>query len=357
MKSDRSMNPPYIFNTRDRVQQERTESPVPSCVSMNSDRSMDPPYNFSNGDLSTKLRDQQERSESEIPSGLSDQSHHTDLASLFMSLEENIIMFMKKELQRITRILSPDLPECFGGQREDEEVEDTEDEKQESSAREGALKITLHVLRNMNQNELADTLEKNMLTMRSQQEELDVFDLKKYSRSEEGLLGLLPVVKASRTALSTWIFKMLNGCNLTERCCAPLGSALRSNSSHLTELNLNGNDLQHSGVKLLSAGLEDPLCRLETLRLNRYNLTSNCSEVLAKALSSDSSHLRELDLSNNDLHDSGVKRLTAGLQETGDTEAVRLPGHRKRLCFSGLGFETGDTQCGQWWTVMFETMA
>ena len=35
----------------------------------------------------------------------------------------------------------------------------------------------------------------------SSEEELDVFDLKKYSASEEGLLRLLPVVKASKTSL------------------------------------------------------------------------------------------------------------------------------------------------------------
>jgi hypothetical protein len=33
------------------------------------------------------------------------------------------------------------------------------------------------------------------------EEELDVFDLKKYSASEQGLLRLLPVVKASKTSL------------------------------------------------------------------------------------------------------------------------------------------------------------
>ena len=33
------------------------------------------------------------------------------------------------------------------------------------------------------------------------EEKMDVFDLKTYSRSEEGLLRLLPVVKDSKTAL------------------------------------------------------------------------------------------------------------------------------------------------------------
>uniref|UniRef100_A0A4W5NEM1 NACHT domain-containing protein n=1 Tax=Hucho hucho TaxID=62062 RepID=A0A4W5NEM1_9TELE len=68
--------------------------------------------------------------------------------------------FVKNELKMFKRILSPELPEGFESQKQDKEVVDAEDEKQESSAREGALKITLHVLRKMNQKELADTLEK-----------------------------------------------------------------------------------------------------------------------------------------------------------------------------------------------------
>uniref|UniRef100_A0A674CRV8 NACHT domain-containing protein n=1 Tax=Salmo trutta TaxID=8032 RepID=A0A674CRV8_SALTR len=126
---------------------------------MKSDRSMHQPIEFREGDFSTEQRNQQERSESEILSGQSSQSHQTDLASIFSLLEENIITFVKNELKMFKRILSPELPEGFESQKQDEEVVDAEDEKQESSAREGALKITLHVLRKMNQKELADTLE------------------------------------------------------------------------------------------------------------------------------------------------------------------------------------------------------
>ncbi|XP_071257491.1 NLR family CARD domain-containing protein 3-like isoform X2 [Salvelinus alpinus] len=147
------------------IKQERPASPVPSCVSMKSDRSMEPPIYFRQGDFSTERRNQQERSESEILSGQSSLSHQTDLASIFSLLEENIMTFVKNELKTFKRILSSELPEGFESQKQDKEVVDTEDEKQESSAREGALKITLHILRKMNQKELADTLEKNSVEL------------------------------------------------------------------------------------------------------------------------------------------------------------------------------------------------
>ena len=61
-------------------------------------------------------------------------------------------------------------------------------------------------------------------------------------------------------------FYRLSGCHITEEGCASLGSALKSNPSLLRDLDLSNSDLKDAGIKMLSAVLQDPLCKLEKLR-------------------------------------------------------------------------------------------
>ncbi|XP_050924214.1 protein NLRC3 isoform X18 [Lates calcarifer] len=140
------------------------------------------------------------------------------------------------------------------------------------------------------------------------EEVLDELDLNKYKTSEEGRRRLIPAVRNCKKARFT-------DCGLSETHCEVVASALKSNPSHLTELDLSDNkDLKDSGVKLVSAGLESPHCRLETLRLKNCWLSEISCSSLVSALKSNPSRLRELDLSNNNLYDSGVKELFGFLQ-------------------------------------------
>uniref|UniRef100_A0A7N6AJA1 NACHT domain-containing protein n=1 Tax=Anabas testudineus TaxID=64144 RepID=A0A7N6AJA1_ANATE len=140
------------------------------------------------------------------------------------------------------------------------------------------------------------------------EEVLDELDLKKYNTSEEGQLRLIPAVRNCRKA-------RLSDSGLSETHCEVVASALKSNPSHLRELDLGKNNLHVSAVKLLCDGLKSPNCRLETLRLNNCSLSEISCDSLVSALKSNPSHLTELDLRENyNLQDSGVKLLCGFLE-------------------------------------------
>ncbi|KAG1934185.1 NACHT, LRR and PYD domains-containing protein 12-like [Pimephales promelas] len=137
---------------------------------------------------------------------------------------------------------------------------------------------------------------------------LDELDLKMYKTSGGSQLNLLPAVRCCRKAI-------LSSCGLDETFCETVALALEIPNSPLIELDMSDNDLHDSGVKLLSDGLKSPNCQLKTLRLANCNLTDQCCEIsLASVLQSSNSHLTELDMSGNELYDSGVKLLSDGLK-------------------------------------------
>uniref|UniRef100_A0A8C1M3K5 NACHT domain-containing protein n=1 Tax=Cyprinus carpio TaxID=7962 RepID=A0A8C1M3K5_CYPCA len=137
------------------------------------------------------------------------------------------------------------------------------------------------------------------------EKQLDMFDINEFvvGKNVKVLQKLLPVIKESRSV-------RLRCCGITDEGCAALASVLRSNPSRLRELDLSGNKLGDLDMKLLCAALEDSHCKLEKLWLSDCGVTNKSCDALASALRSNPSHLRELDLSWNKLGDSEVKLLS-----------------------------------------------
>ncbi|XP_026148514.1 NLR family CARD domain-containing protein 3-like [Mastacembelus armatus] len=134
------------------------------------------------------------------------------------------------------------------------------------------------------------------------EEVLDELDLKKYNTSAQGRLRLIPALRNCRKA-------ELSDCGLSETHCEVVASALKSNPSHLTELDLSWNNLQDRGVQQLCGGLQSPHCRLETLRLRGCSLSETSCGYLVSALKSNPSHLRQLDLRENNFLYPDVQQL------------------------------------------------
>ncbi|XP_041959913.1 NACHT, LRR and PYD domains-containing protein 12-like isoform X4 [Alosa sapidissima] len=114
-------------------------------------------------------------------------------------------------------------------------------------------------------------------------------------------------------------------CKLSERSCGIVATFLQSPNS-LKELDLSHNDLQNSGVQLLSKGLSSPHCKLQTLRLADCKLTEKMCETVTSVLQSPNS-LLQLDVSDSDLGDSGVHLLSKGLSSSNSIlQILRLAG-------------------------------
>ncbi|XP_008401074.1 uncharacterized protein LOC103460609 [Poecilia reticulata] len=163
-KSNRSKNESIDFKSpgsppSERISPSFTQGELnPASVSSESEESMDHctiDVKYPRAPSSERVDEQS----SNVPSGPSAQQNQTELDSIFMLLEENIVTFVKNELKKIQKVLSPDYPECSESQKEDDEVLKGDDEEKKRSSREAVMKITLNFLRRMNQEELADRLQ------------------------------------------------------------------------------------------------------------------------------------------------------------------------------------------------------
>uniref|UniRef100_A0AAY5K832 NACHT domain-containing protein n=1 Tax=Esox lucius TaxID=8010 RepID=A0AAY5K832_ESOLU len=166
-------------------------------------------------------------------------------------------------------------------------------------------------------------------------EEEQLFDLRKYFKSEEVQNTIImlkcfmaygPLITFNSKISTGHFLYRLAGCGITEEGCASLVSALKSNPSSLKQLDLSDNDLHDNGVKTISALLQNLQCRLEILSIKHFLSEYLCSlsdclvtekgcASLVSALKSNPSHLKELDLSKNDLKYSGVKLLATFLED------------------------------------------
>ncbi|XP_047677081.1 NACHT, LRR and PYD domains-containing protein 12-like isoform X3 [Tachysurus fulvidraco] len=151
------------------------------------------------------------------------------------------------------------------------------------------------------------------------EEKLEEINLNNYERSEECFLRLLPVIQASRKAVLCW-------CRLTLTSCKELASALSSTSSNLRELDLSNNHVYDAGVNLLSKALKDPNCKLESLKLCGCNITEKSCGRLASAFNC--SRLNRLNLSNSMLKDEGIEMLCGAL----DNPSCKLESLKLSCC-------------------------
>ncbi|XP_072314693.1 NLR family CARD domain-containing protein 3-like [Eucyclogobius newberryi] len=140
-------------------------------------------------------------------------------------------------------------------------------------------------------------------TMQVSKSVLDELDLKSYNTSEEGRRRLIPAVRSSRKA-------NLSDCRVeAEAWLKPLSLALMFPHSSLRDLDLSNNNLRDPGVKLLCEGLSSPVCKLRKLTLSGCLVTKEGCGFLVSALKSNPSNLKELDLSYNHLEESGERAL------------------------------------------------
>ncbi|KAI2646435.1 Ribonuclease inhibitor [Labeo rohita] len=136
------------------------------------------------------------------------------------------------------------------------------------------------------------------------------------SRNQIGDSGVTEISSLLRNSQCTLQILRLSDCSITEEGYKALASALRSNPSHLIELDLTGNDPGQSGVKELNDLLQDGLCSLKTIRFLKSPAAEEACEYLTGVLGKSPLLLKELDLSGDKLGDLDGEKLSALLMDS-----------------------------------------
>ncbi|XP_076828045.1 uncharacterized protein LOC143474464 [Brachyhypopomus gauderio] len=281
MKSDGSMTPPPNFREgsvlQDSASAARPNSPQPSCVSMKSDGSMTPPPNFREGSV---LQDRLLKSPAAVEA----------CDSLTKALRTNPLLLRELNLSK-------------------SKPEDLRIEKIWALLQDSHFRLQKLMLHQTDSKSEFSGLFSALILNPSHLRELNLNGSRPDTPGVKNLCRLLmnPDCKLEKLHL--------NNCSITEQGCSTLTSSLHSNPSHLRELHLSGNELGDSGVKQLSALLKHTDCKLQILRLSDCSIKEEGYTALYSALKSNpSSHLTDLDLRGNDPGDSGVKKLTEILE-------------------------------------------
>uniref|UniRef100_A0A8C1LF45 Uncharacterized protein n=2 Tax=Cyprinus carpio TaxID=7962 RepID=A0A8C1LF45_CYPCA len=317
MKSDWSMEPPRNFRGHTVTSSDKTDHyntnlgfsldlPEPSCVSMKSDWSMEPPRNFS-GHTEFGFRPDppvsscvSRRSDKSVDPSLNF-SGYTDLWFRLSNCgvtAEGCAVLASALRSNPSRLRELDLSE---NKLQDSGLNLLSDGLKDPHCKLEKLMLIHCGVADEGCAALASALKSNSSNLR----ELDLT----WNNLQNTSLTLLAVgLKDPHCKLEKLT---ISYCDITHEGCAALASALRSN---LRELDLTGNNLGEGGLTLLSDGLKDPHCKLEKLRLSDCDITAEGCAALASVLRSNPSHLRELDLTANNLGDRSVKLLSAGLK-------------------------------------------
>uniref|UniRef100_A0A8C9PAZ4 Uncharacterized protein n=1 Tax=Spermophilus dauricus TaxID=99837 RepID=A0A8C9PAZ4_SPEDA len=129
-------------------------------------------------------------------------------------------------------------------------------------------------------------------------------DLSRNPLMDEGVAQLCEALRQPACRLQTlW----MDGCQICEHFCPHLSEVLLSNAN-LRHLDLSRNPLMDEGVAQLCEALRQPACRLQTLCLNSCQLTREGGKILASIVAFSKS-LNELDLRGNPLDNSTIRLL------------------------------------------------